>query len=248
MSKRSFICIYSHSQCSHYCLTLPPVSRWWHQIHIGVWTLLHWNHPETILTLSSPANPHTWKNCLPHTQKKIPCAKNVGDHWSIGLTRLPSGPWLKWGIMNLLPTSSKHQDPALQNMPFPWEKVIPKEEGMLCTLGRVRNPTREGINGIDLMEHPLHVTYFFFIFNFLFTYFWLHRVFIAACQLFSSCGQQGPLSRWGSHWGSFPCFGAWVLGCLGFSSCGLRAQSPCGIWNLFGQRSNLCPQHWQVDS
>ena len=46
--------------------------------------------------------------------------------------------------------------------------MIPKEEGMLCTLGRVRNPTREGINGIDLMEHPLHVTYFFFIFNFLF--------------------------------------------------------------------------------
>ena len=118
-----------------------------------------WNHPYLILPRQPP-----YMEKLPstHTHKKIPCAKNVGDHWSIGLTRLPSGPWLKWGIMNLLPTSSKHQDPALQNMPFPWEKVIPKEEGMLCTLGRVRNPTREGINGIDLMEHPLHVTYFFF--------------------------------------------------------------------------------------
>ena len=124
-----------------------------------------WNHPYFIL----PPNPIHGKTAFhKKKKKKIPCAKNVGDHWCIGLTRLPTGSWVKWGIMNLLPTSPKHQDPALQNMPCPWEKVIPKEEGMLCTVGRVRNPTGEGINGIDLMEHPLHVTYVFFTFNFLF--------------------------------------------------------------------------------
>ena len=89
---------------------------------------------------------------------------------------------------------------------------------MLCTLGRMGNPTRGGINGIDLMEHPLHVTYFFLKFLILFIYFWLHCVFIAACRLFSSCGEQGPLSSRGSHCGSFSCCGAWVLGCLGSSA------------------------------
>ena len=44
---------------------------------------------------------------------------------------------------------------------------------MLCTLGRMGNPTRGGINGIDLTEHPLHVTYFFL--NFLF------YLFISGC-------------------------------------------------------------------
>ena len=34
---------------------------------------------------------------------------------------------------------------------------------------------------------------YFFLLIYLFTYFWLHWVFIAACRLFSSCSEQGLL-------------------------------------------------------
>jgi len=45
------------------------------------------------------------------------------------------------------------------------------------------------------------------------------------CGLFSSCGEQGPLSSFGaqaSHWDGVSC-GARVLGHVGFSSCGAQA-------------------------
>ena len=43
---------------------------------------------------------------------------------------------------------------------------------------------------------------------YLFIYSWLHWVFVATRGLFSSCGEQGPLSSWGaptSHSGAFFC-------------------------------------------
>ena len=78
----------------------------------------------------------------------------------------------------------------------------------------------------------------------LFFHFWLHWVFVAAHWLslvaVSSCGS------WASRFGGFSC-GAhgvqqlWCVGSvvaarglqsLGFSSCGARAQLPCGMCNL----------------
>ena len=47
---------------------------------------------------------------------------------------------------------------------------------------------------------------------------------------FSSCGKVGLLSSWGvwaSHWGGFSYWGAHVLGCTGFSTCGV---SLVGLW------------------
>ena len=67
------------------------------------------------------------------------------------------------------------------------------------------------------------------------------------CWLFSSCREQGILSRcctWASHWGGFSYCRAWALGHSGFSSCGSQAlehslnscgtgaQLLCSMWHL----------------
>ena len=39
-----------------------------------------------------------------------------------------------------------------------------------------------------------------------------------------------------------------ALGPVGFSSCGVWAQLPWGMWNSPDQGSNPYPLHWQVDS
>ena len=102
--------------------------------------------------------------------------------------------------------------------------------------------------------------HFIFFFNlFLFIYFWLRWVFVAA-QAFSSCGERGLLlGAQASHWGGFSCE-AWGLGARasvvaarGLQSAGsvavvhrLSCSTACGIFP--DQGSNLCPLHWQADS
>ena len=68
------------------------------------------------------------------------------------------------------------------------------------------------------------------LFIYLFIYFWLHWVFVAAHGLFSSCGV------WASHCGGFSCCGAWasVVVTHGLSSCRARASLLRGMWDLPG--------------
>ena len=74
------------------------------------------------------------------------------------------------------------------------------------------------------------------------------------CGLFSSCGEQGPLSGRGaraSHCSGFSCCGAQALGCTGFGSCGhgLRVLSCSMAGGTFlDQRLNTHLLHWQADS
>ena len=49
--------------------------------------------------------------------------------------------------------------------------------------------------------------------------------FIAMCGLLSNC------SAWASHLSGFSCYRARAPGPAGFSSCGMQAQLPHGIWN-----------------
>ena len=105
---------------------------------------------------------------------------------------------------------------------------------------------------------PLSFFFFFYKCIYLYTYFWLCWVFLAALT-FSSCGARGL--------GSFSCCGAWALGCVGFRNCSARAQqlrlpassagsvvvehllscfAACGIF--LDQESNTCLLHWQVYS
>ena len=102
-----------------------------------------------------------------------------------------------------------------------------------------------------------------------FRLFFLNLIFMFGCAglhccawAFSSCGQQGPLSGWGaraSHHGGFSCCrarapGTWgsAVAAHGLLSMGLVVwHGPrCSMaWRIFpDQGSNLCPQHWQVDS
>ena len=46
--------------------------------------------------------------------------------------------------------------------------------------------------------------------------------------VFSSYGEQA------SHSGGSSCHRAWALEHIGFSSCGILAKLPCGMWNLSG--------------
>ena len=91
-----------------------------------------------------------------------------------------------------------------------------------------------------------------YLFIYLFIYFWLPWVFIAAHGLSLVVAIRGYS----------------LLRCMGFSSCGsqvsvvvarglysagsvvivheLSCSAACGIF--LGQGSNLCPLHWQVDS
>ena len=65
-------------------------------------------------------------------------------------------------------------------------------------------------------------------------------------QAFSSCREQGLLSScaWVSHCGGFACFRAWVLGHVGFCSCGSQVLecrfSSCGAWTW------LCWGMWDL--
>ena len=74
------------------------------------------------------------------------------------------------------------------------------------------------------------------------------------CGLFSSCGEQGPLSGRGaraSHCSGFSCCGAQALGCAGFGSCGhgLRVLSCSMAGGTFlDQQLNTHLLHWQADS
>ena len=107
---------------------------------------------------------------------------------------------------------------------------------------------------------------FFLKFN-LFYYFWLVWVLVAARELFSSWGKQGPLSHAGC---SSHCLGlslffiyflpwllcgaealgapAWVVAARELSSCGAGASLLQGMRNLPGPGANPCPLHWQADS
>ena len=110
-----------------------------------------------------------------------------------------------------------------------------------------------------------------FVFNLfiLFTYFWLHWVFVAVRWLFLvvASGGYSCCSAWVSHCGDFSCCGAQALGmqasvvvARGLRSCGSQALehslSNYGTWLscsvaceiLLDQGSNPCPLHWQADS
>ena len=70
-------------------------------------------------------------------------------------------------------------------------------------------------------------------------YFLLCFVFIAACWLFSSCGQGGLLPSLGaqaSHCSGFSCFGAWALELKSFSCCSSQVLEDrfdsCAVWGL----------------
>ena len=85
--------------------------------------------------------------------------------------------------------------------------------------------------------------YFIYLltFNYLFIYFWLCWVFVAACglSLVASSRDHSSCSVQASHCGGFSCWEAWALGvqasvvvARGLSSCGSRALerrfSSCG--------------------
>ena len=92
--------------------------------------------------------------------------------------------------------------------------------------------------GAGTLPHPCAVIGFFvFCFFYKFIYFWLHQVFVAACGLFSSCGERGATLCCGtqaSHCGGFSCCGAQasVVVAHGVSSYGSRTLerrlSSCG--------------------
>ena len=77
---------------------------------------------------------------------------------------------------------------------------------------------------------------------------------------FSSCGEQGLLSRcsaWASHCGGFSCCGAQAVGYSGTWPLGSRTQAQslwlmglvvCGTWDLPRSGINLCPLQCQADS
>ena len=104
-----------------------------------------------------------------------------------------------------------------------------------------------------------------FIKKYLFIYFWLHWVFIAAHGLPLVVESRGLLSCctvWASHWGGFSCCraqGLQQLWCMGSVVTAPRLQSAgsvvvtwaqwlYGMWDLLEQGSNPCPLHWQADS
>ena len=95
----------------------------------------------------------------------------------------------------------------------------------------------------------------FIYFVYLFIYFWLRWVFVAACglSLVAVSGAILPCGAWASHCSGFSCCGAQALGlrasvvvarglsCCGLwalecrlSSCGAWAYLLCGMWDLPG--------------
>ena len=78
-----------------------------------------------------------------------------------------------------------------------------------------------------------------------FIYFWLRWVFVAACGLFSSCGEQRLLSNcsvWASHCSDFSCCGAQALEHNRLSSCGARALEHNRLSSC-GARALVTPWH-----
>ena len=67
---------------------------------------------------------------------------------------------------------------------------------------------------------PLPPDYFYHLKFLLLLYFWLHWVFVAACELFSSVASGGfslVASVQASHCSSFSSCGSWASECMGFS-------------------------------
>ena len=65
---------------------------------------------------------------------------------------------------------------------------------------------------------------------YLFVYFWLGWVFVAACKLSLVAESGGSLSScgvWASRGSGFSCWRAYALGCIRFSSCDTWAQQLC---------------------
>ena len=97
---------------------------------------------------------------------------------------------------------------------------------------------------------PAILFIYFDKFIYLFIYFWLCSVFIAAhrLSLVAARGTTLCCSAWASHWGGFSCCGAWALGVRAsvVVAHGLSCSTACGI--LPDQALNLCPLHWQSDS
>ena len=96
----------------------------------------------------------------------------------------------------------------------------------------------------------LYFYYFFRLFFKILIYFWLHWVFVAACQ-FSLVVVRGAVLCCGaraSHCSGFSCCGARTLGTWTsvVVAHGLGCSVACGIF--LDQVSNPCPLHWQVDS
>ena len=78
-----------------------------------------------------------------------------------------------------------------------------------------------------LSLHTVFSIYHLQIFKNNFIYLFLASVSLFCCiQAFSGCSEQGLVcscSAQASHCGGFSCWGAQVLGCVGFSRCGLQA-------------------------
>ena len=73
---------------------------------------------------------------------------------------------------------------------------IPNLKGNIYNISLLNILTEEFLETLVLQYFDYYFTVFwlfFFINLFIYFYFWLHWVFVAACGLFSSCGEQGLL-------------------------------------------------------
>ena len=80
---------------------------------------------------------------------------------------------------------------------------------------------------LSFSDEGTHVTVCFFgFFKNKFIYFWLHRVFIAVCGPFSSCGSRGYSSLRCAGFSLWWLLLLWSTGCrrASFSTCGTRAS------------------------
>ena len=78
----------------------------------------------------------------------------------------------------------------------------------------------------NVMGIPLYATYLFFNKLILFIYFCLRWVFVAACGLSPVAASRGCCSLWSAGFSLRWLLFLWSVGsrCMGFSSCGMRAQ------------------------
>ena len=87
----------------------------------------------------------------------------------------------------------------------------------------------------------LYNVVFLFVFFLKLAYFFGCAGSSLLCRLFSSCGDEQPLSScgaWASHCGGFSC-GAQALGRVGFSSAS-HVFSSCGSFMVLEHRLNSC--------
>ena len=84
---------------------------------------------------------------------------------------------------------------------------------------------------------------------YLFIYFWLHCVFVAACRL-SLVAASGGYSSLRCTGFSLRWLLLWSTGSrrVGFSSCGARASLLCGMWDLPGPELEPVSPALQADS